>query len=106
MKIGDLRHRISFEREVKVADGYLGSTATWRSVATVWASVEPLSGREYFYGHQISTEVSHRIKIRYNETVDVKMRINFGGRYMQIASILDIKERHQSQEILAQEVPE
>jgi len=106
MKIGDLRHRISFEEEVKTPDGYLGSTVTWRSVTTVWASVEPLSGREYFYGQQISSEISHRIRIRYNETVDAEMRINFGGRYMQIASILDIKERHQFQEILAQEVPE
>lgn len=103
MKIGDLRHRITFEKEVKVPDGYKGFKVTWQGVVTVWASVEPLSGREYFYGHQIKAEVSHRIKIRYNEKINTEMRIEHRGRILKIESIIDLKERHEVHEILAKE---
>ena len=101
--IGNLRHRITFEKPVKVADGYKGHTVTWQDVITVWASVDPLSGREYFYAHQIKAEVSHRVRIRYNEKVSTEMRIKHKDRYLMIESIIDLKERREIQEILAKE---
>ena len=101
--IGDLRHRISFEKFVKVDDGYLGSTVTWHPVCVVWASVEPLSGSEYFSAHQITAEVTHRVKIRYTDKITTEMRINHNGRILAIESIIDLKERRQFQEILAKE---
>ena len=67
IKIGDLRHRITFEKEVKVPDGYKGNVITWQPVCVVWASVEPLSSREKFYAHQTQAETTHRVKIRYRE---------------------------------------
>ena len=103
MKIGDLRHRITFQKPVKVPDGYKGHTVTWQDVFTVWASVEPLSGREYFYAHQIKAEVSHRVKIRYNENITTEMRIKHKDRILMIESIIDLKERRGFQEILARE---
>jgi len=101
--IGDLRHRITFEKPVKVADGYKGHTVTWQPVVVVWASVEPISGREYFYAHQITAEVTHRIKIRYSEKITTEMRIRHKTRYLMIESIIDLKERREFQEILAKE---
>ena len=103
MKIGDLRYRITFEKPVKVPDGHKGFTVTWQAVCVIWASVEPLSGREYFYAHQIKAEVSHRIRIRYNEKVTTEMRIKHRDRYLEIESIIDLKERREVQEILAKE---
>lgn len=103
MKIGKLRHRITFEKLVKVDDGYHGFTVTWHPVCVVWASVEPISGREYFYAHQITAEVTHRIKIRYSEKITTEMRIKHKGRYFAIESIIDLKERREFQEILAKE---
>ena len=103
MKIGDLRHRITFQKPVKTPDGYKGHTVTWQDVFTVWASVEPLSGREYFYAHQIKAEVSHRVRIRYNEKVTTEMRIKHRDRILTIESIIDMKERREVQEILAKE---
>lgn len=103
MKIGDMKHRITFEKEVKTPDGYKGSTVIWQGVITVWASIDPLSGREYFYGHQIKAEVTHRVRIRYNEKITTEMRIKHGQRYLKIESIIDLKERHESLEILCRE---
>ena len=103
MKIGDLRHRITFQKPVKTPDGYKGHTVTWQDVLTVWASVDPLSGREYFYAHQVKAEVTHRVRIRYNEKVTAEMRIIHRSRILLIESIIDLKERREFQEILARE---
>ena len=89
MKIGDLRHRITFQQPIKTPDGHKGHTVKWQDVVTVWASVEPLSGREYFYSHQIKAEVTHRVKMRYRAGITVKMRIKHKGRVLEIESILD-----------------
>ena len=103
IEIGDLRSRIAFEKEVKVSDGYKGFTVTWQTVCVVWASVDPLSGREYFYAHQVKAEVTHRVKIRYNEKVTAEMRIVYRTRILKIESIIDMEEKREFQEILAKE---
>jgi len=103
MKIGDMRHRITFQQPIKTPDGHKGHTVSWQDVVTVWASVEPLSGREYFYSHQIKAEITHRARIRYREGITVKMRIKHGDRVLEIESILDKKERHEELEILCRE---
>lgn len=103
IEIGTMRHRITFQRPVKTPDGYKGHTVQWQDVVTVWASVEPLSGREYFYSHQIKAEVTHRVKMRYREDITVKMRIKHRDRVLEIESVIDLKERHETLEILCKE---
>jgi len=103
LAIGEMRHRITFQRPIKTPDGHKGHTVSWQVLVTVWASIEPLSGREYFYSHQIKAEVTHRVKIRYREDITTKMRIKHGDRVLAIESILDLKERRQILEILCRE---
>jgi SPP1 family predicted phage head-tail adaptor len=97
------RHRITFEKEVKTSDGHKGFTVTWQPVAVAWASIEPLSGREYFFAHQITTEVTHRIRIRYREDLNTKMRIILGERVFSIESMIDIEECRCFMELLCKE---
>lgn len=103
MKIGDLRHRITFQKPLKTSDGYKGHTVKWQDVVTVWASIEPLTGREYFYAHQIKNEVSHRVRIRYRTDITNEMRIKHGEKIFEIESIIDLKEGRQFLEILGRE---
>jgi len=103
MKIGDMRHRITFQREVKTPDGHKGYTVAWRDMVECWASVEPLTGREFFYSHQIKAEITHRVKIRYREDITTKMRIKHEDRVLEIESIIDKKERHEEFEIFCRE---
>lgn len=103
LKTGAMRHRITFQRPLKTPDGYKGHTVKWQDMVTVWASVNPLSGREYFYSHQIKAEVTHRVKIRYREGITEKMRIKHLDRVLAIESILDLQERHETLEILCRE---
>jgi SPP1 family predicted phage head-tail adaptor len=103
MKIGDMRQRITFQKEVKTADGSKGFTIAWQDVISVWAGVQPLSGREFFQAHQIKAEITHRVKIRYRTDITVKMRIKHRDRYFEIESILDKKERREELEIFCRE---
>jgi len=103
VEIGKLRHRITFQERYEVSDGHTGKIVSWKDKVTLWASVEPLSGREFFYGHQIKNEVSHRVKVRYRTDLTVEMRINWNRRIMKIESIIDVKSQHRILEILCRE---
>ena len=101
--VSNFRHRISFEEKEKVPDGYKGHSVTWQTVCVVWGSIDPVSGREYFYAHQIQNAISHRIRIRYRTDIDEAMRIKCGDRYFSIESIIDVDERREFLEIRCQE---
>lgn len=103
IEIGDMRHRITFQQPIKTPDGHKGHTVQWQDMVTVWASVEPLSGREYFYSHQIKVELTHRVKTRYRTDITTKMRIKHRDRVLEIESIIDLKERREVLEILCKE---
>ena len=104
MKIGKLRHRITIQEKVTVPDGYGGVTSTWKDVATVWSSVEPLKGRELYAAQQVKAELTHRIRIRYMSGIKPEMRIAFDNRSFDIEAIIDPEERHESLELLCSEV--
>ncbi|MFQ5954722.1 MAG: phage head closure protein, partial [Kiloniellales bacterium] len=68
-EVGGLRHRITFEKQVRVADGAGGWTETWATERSSWAKVVPLGGGERWRAMQTEHPVSHRITVRYNATV-------------------------------------
>ena len=100
---GELRQRITFQQPVKAEDGYGGHVVTWANLVSVWARVEPISGREYFEAHKIQAEVTHRVKVRWLVTVNKSMRILYGERVLEIESIIDIDERRKFLEIFCRE---
>ena len=65
MNIGKLRHRITLLRQVNEVNDYGATAQTWKRVATVWADVRPLSGREYFSAQQVQSEVTTQIWLRH-----------------------------------------
>jgi len=87
--IGDLRERLGFQESVKTDDGYHGSVIKWNDVCTVWASVEPISSREYFAAHQIKVDITHRVKIRSRSEIDEKMRTIWGETILLVETIID-----------------
>lgn len=73
MQAGRLRHRVTLNRVTVTRDAFgdVQATLTLTPVATVWASVEALSGREYFLAQQEGAEVSTRIRMRQQEGIAV-----------------------------------
>lgn len=104
MRAGELRHRITIQQKTVVRDTYGGETVTWTNTATVWAAVEPLSGREYFSAQQVQAEVNHRIRIRYRAGITTTMRVLWGTRVFDILAIINLQERGREIHLMCKEV--
>lgn len=103
MRSGPLRHRITFQRRADTLDAFGHPSTGWQDVATVWASVEPISGRERLSANQVQAETTHRIRTRGRPGLAPSMRIRFGVRVFDIQSIIDRREIGAELEILAVE---
>ncbi|MFZ5816298.1 MAG: phage head closure protein [Bacillota bacterium] len=101
---GKLRHRVTLQDNQAPRDSYGAEADNWVDVATVWASVEPLRGREFFAAQQVNSEVSARVRIRYRAGVNSAMRVRFGDRIFDIISVIDPEERHQELQLMVREV--
>jgi SPP1 family predicted phage head-tail adaptor len=93
VRIGDLRHRITFQTQVRTADGMGGFTLSWQDVDTVWAYVRPVSSKERLFAQRIEYQRSHEVIIRYKTGIDNSMRFVFEGRVFQIKGDLKPDER-------------
>ncbi|GIW49202.1 MAG: head-tail adaptor protein [Caloramator sp.] len=106
MKIGDLRHRVTLQKLEMVQDSYGQPTETWTDVATVWAAVNPISGREFFQTETINSEVTHKILIRYMQGVKPAMRIKFKDRIFNILYVINFEERNETLQLMCKELIE
>lgn len=95
MNPGRLRHRVTIQEYIERYDDF-GTPLDkgWKTVSKVWASVEPISGREYVQLHNTEAEITTRIKMRYLKGVKPNMQVLYDGREFDIQSVLDIEERH------------
>lgn len=98
------RHRVTIQELRDGQDESGQPFHEWQDVATVWAAVEPLRGREYFEAHQVQAEVTTRIRIRYRPGIRPDMRVLYGGRVFNITAIIDPEERHRELQLMCREV--
>jgi len=88
---GDLRHRVLIQQQVVKRDEDGVQTTNWVDVATVWASVEPLSAREFIQSGQTQAAVTARITIRYRAGLLASMRLVHREQVYNIAGLLPDK---------------
>lgn len=93
MQAGKLRHRVTIQEQSTARDTFGQRVDTWTTVATVWASVEPLQGREFLDGRSLEAEISLRVRMRYRSGVEPTMRLSWGGRIFEIVAITSTEER-------------
>ena len=96
MQAGRLRHEVDLQRVTVAPDAHGDQTKTWTTLATVRASIEPLSGREFLQAAQVMSDVTVRIKVRGRPDVRLtpKDRVrhvdpNHGERLFDIRHIVD-----------------
>ncbi len=95
---GRLRDRITIQTKSVTRDAYGAEVVTWTTLATVWASVETLSGREYLATisggiPQVRSERLSRVVIRYRPDVRETMQISYGTRTLRIERVLEVERR-------------
>jgi SPP1 family predicted phage head-tail adaptor len=88
MQAGRLRHRVAIERPVSTRDDFGGVVESWQTVATVWAEIHPLSGREFLAAQSTQAGVTTRITIRHLPGVTAAMRVNHDGTLYNIRAVL------------------
>ena len=103
MNIGKLRHKIEIQSYTTTADAAGHPVKTWTTHSTVWAWVRPMSGREVMNSQQPVGEITHKVTIRYNDTIAVTNRIKFGTRYFYINFPGNYDERNVYMEIMCKE---
>jgi SPP1 family predicted phage head-tail adaptor len=91
---GKLRHRVKIQRAAEVSNGKGGYTTSWSDVATVFAAVEGLDGRESVMNQVLQGISVYRAEIRWRTDIKAGDQLSsagscFGGRDVNIRSIVD-----------------
>ena len=100
MSAGKYRRRVTFQQRVNTTDSFGQSSVAWTDLFTLWAAVEPLSGREILAAGAERAEDMYRIVIRYRTGITTQMRIKYGGKVFDITSETDILSKHKETEIM------
>lgn len=100
MKAGNLDQRVTLERLVEGEDKYGDPYSAWTALATVWAAVEPLVGREYMAALQVQASVTTRIRMRYRPSVLPTDRVLHEGRAYSIESVIDVRSARRELQLM------
>ena len=86
IEAGKLRHRITIQAKGMTQDPVTGEmTQGWSDLVSVWASVGPLSTREFIAASAGQSEITARIVIRYRDGLDSTMRAIHRGKIYEFA---------------------
>ncbi len=100
MQAGKLNQQIVIQSYTATRASNGEEVRTWATVATVWASVEPLSGRELLAARDVRADVTTRIRIRYRTGITPKMRATMGSAVYEISEVIDRTMHHRDLELL------
>jgi SPP1 family predicted phage head-tail adaptor len=109
MRAGNLRHRVTVLDRSEVADGHGGFTQQQTTVCEIWASVQPLGGKELNRAQQVDPRMSHRVMLRYRTDILTRHILVYhdprrGDRELSIvAPPMDVGERHLAIELRCSE---
>lgn len=101
MRAGDLDQRITLQAKVVTRTAMGAEAVTWEDVETVWASAEPLSGREYIAARAAQADVTVRFRVRARPWLTPTHRILWRDVPYSITEVIGIGTRRAGLEILA-----
>lgn len=107
-----LNRRIKLEQIGETPNGLGDYDTAYTLIATVWAEVKPLSGKQYISDTQISEKPTHKFTVRFRRDLKKDHFILLTeaptepDRRFRIFSITNAGERNEYLEILAEEIEE
>lgn len=93
MRAGIMDRRITVQHYTTVDDGYGNEIPTWADLATVWASVQQESGREFIQASAITPERRVVFRIRWIDGITTTHRVIYEGRQHDIHQVREIGRR-------------
>jgi len=104
MRAGRLRHRVDLQHVTETQDSTGDPVRSYSTYATVWASIEPVSGREYYAAQQAGAVRQHKIVIRSRRDVAPTDRVMFGSRIFEVEAVLHPAERNIETHLMCKEL--
>lgn len=88
MEAGKLNRRATIQRREAGEDTYGQPSSAWVDVATVWAAIEDIKGRQFFAAQADQSQVHTKITIRYIAGIEATMRVLHGAVVYDIHAVL------------------
>lgn len=96
---GELRHRITFQLQDLDSED-----EDWKDIATTWANINPISGKEYYSAETINSDLTHKIRLRYRKGITPDMRIIYNDRIFYIISVINEYEKSTMLQLMCREL--
>lgn len=100
---GELNKLVTLQVPEQIRDSYGEEIITWQNVTTLWAKIQPLTGRELYAAQQLHAESKVKIIIRYRSDMDTTKRLFYGNRYFYILSCHNTMESNEELVLLCRE---
>lgn len=90
MHAGRLDQRVTLQSKSATRAANGEEVVSWVDVATVWAQVQQLRGKEFFAGAQMQDAVDVRVRVRYRSGVTRDQRLLWRGAPLDIVGIVEL----------------
>ncbi len=95
MDAGKLDKKIYIQVRTEDQDTFGEPNTIWATVATTYANIKPLVGKEFFAAQQDKSQISHDVTIRYLRGIKPKMRVSYIDRLFEIHAVIDFEEKRE-----------
>ena len=82
------RHRVVVYSQVELIDSNGDHSKEWQYVTTIWATVQPLSGRELLLAQQVQSNVTANVVTRYRDDINATCRLEHNGTIYNILAVI------------------
>ena len=108
MRAGQLNRYVDIQQRGVTRDSFGQQVETWTDVKYVYAYIEALSGTDRSAGDSTSTDVSHRVTVRYDAIfadprAAATYRIVYGTRIFHVAAVMNIDETNRTIQLMCTE---
>lgn len=103
MNSARLRYMVRIERNTPTLNTFGEEESSWSLFAIRRASIEPLRGREFWTSQEQESEITHRLRLRWDDklsNVTTKDRIGYGSRNFDIKSIINPMQRGEEMQLM------
>jgi SPP1 family predicted phage head-tail adaptor len=103
MIVGKLRHRMDLQYYTETQDATYRTLKRWITVARIWGEIEPVKGLVTFDTKQMNETVTHKITIRYRESITTENWLYMDSRRFRVRFVRNLKETNRYLELLCEE---
>lgn len=103
MSGGAFDKQISIQTQSDSRDAFNQKVSTWNNFATVWARLEPVSGREFISRSGEAAKATHKWRAWWIDGVKPSQRVVYGARVFDILHVTSPLGREQEMELICEE---